>query len=211
MDRTITRRSTWRAFLDYASKGPVSRGASLLGEASAALRYALGQAEREEVKIAGLRARLAGRSRDELRALAARFTEDVMQTGLRPYARQAIEAERERGSCLVLATAAIDLVADRFGQALGFDHVVATELSWNEDERLSPHLATPNCYGTEKERRVMGMIEQQGGTLDFMASDHHTDLPLLTKAPRGLVVNPKPGFAQEASGLGLEIADWETP
>jgi HAD superfamily phosphoserine phosphatase-like hydrolase len=180
-------------------------------EGGAALRYVLGRGPREEVKIAGLRARLAGRPRGELEALAGSFVEAVLRDGLRSFARGAIEAERERGSRLVLATAAIDLVADRFGEALGFDHVVATKLAWSEEGQLEPQLLTPNCYGAEKEARVLTLLEGEGGRLDFMASDHHTDLPLLIAAGRALVVNPKPDFARAASRRGLPVADWDAP
>ena len=209
LDLTITRYPTWRNYIRYANRGrplTVARAVAVTG--LAALRHKAGREERTEVKVAALRAGLAGRSREELEPLAEGFADHVMTDGLRPRALSVIEGHRARGDALVLASAAVDLVAEPLCERLGIPTCISTPMAWDGDV-LADRFGGPNCYDAEKARRVRAFLAERGGTMVAMYSDHVTDLDLLREAERGVAVNPSPRLKAAAAEHGLEVQDWD--
>ena len=93
---------------------------------------------------------------------------------------------------------------------LGFDGVICTRMAWDEGDQLQSKLDGKNCYGEEKLRRVEEFF---GGTRPpgpiVFYSDHHTDLPCLNWADRGVAVNPSPQLRKLAPAHNVEIVDWD--
>lgn len=211
LDLTITRYPTWRNYIRYVNAGrPVTMANAVLQTGFAALRFKAGRQERTEVKEAALRAGLAGRSRAELEPAAQGFADKVMTDGLRVRALPVIEEHRARGDVVILASAAVDLVAEPLCERLGIDICISTPMKWDGDT-LAREFGGPNCYDEEKARRVRAFIAERGGTMAAMYSDHVTDLALLREAERGVAVNPSPRLKAAAAEYGLPIEDWDQP
>jgi len=207
LDRTITREATWTRFLIFANRGRPVFWLHMAGILAQGALYKLGLASRDSVKVVSLRA-LSHLSQEEARAASAAFISREMVTGLRPGAVAAIRWHAARGDRLIIATASVDLVADELAKALGFHEVIATRLDWSgEPGQSAPRLASANCYGEEKMRR----IEAHGiWRSTYAYSDHVSDLPMLLNSDHGIAVNPSSGLRKAAQKLGMQIADFNT-
>jgi phosphatidylglycerophosphatase C len=207
LDRTITREPTWTRFLIFANRGRPVFWLHLVRILAQGALYKLGLASRDSVKVISLRA-LAHLSHEEAKAASAAFIAREMVSGLRPGAVAAIRWHAARGDRLIIATASVDLVADELARALGFHEVIATRLDWSGERRQSgPRLASANCYGEEKMRR----IEAHGITRSSYAySDHVSDLPMLLNSDHGIAVNPSSGLRKAARKFGLQVLDFNT-
>lgn len=208
LDRTITRAPTWTRFLIFANR---SRPAFLLDLArimAQGAAYKLGLASRDSVKVVSLKS-LSHLSRDELQTAAADFIAREVKSGLRPGAVAAIKWHAARGDRLIIATASVDLIADELARALGFHEVIATRLDWSaEAGQPAPRLASANCYGDEKMRR----IEAHGiKRSSYAYSDHISDRPMLLNSDNGIAVNPSSGLRSAARQLKLRVVDFNAP
>ena len=210
LDRTLTTRGVFMPFaLHLAARRP-RRLVALPELLLAGALYRLKLRERDAVKALIWRRMLAGLSRDAAMALGDAYGRRWAATALRRQAADVVARHRQAGDRLLLATAAMDLVAEPFGQALGFDEVVATRTGWTVDDQVADAFDGPNCYGEEKLRRVLEALGAEADPARAVAySDHVTDLPLLAWAGEGVAVNPHPPLAEAAAAHGLEIQDWD--
>jgi len=208
LDKTITRAPTWTRFLIFANRKRPVFLFHLVRILVQGASYKLGLASRDSVKVVSLRS-LSHLSRDELEAAAAAFIEREVRSGLRPGAVEAIRWHAARGDRLIIATASVDLVADKLARALGFHEVIATRLDWSaEGEAPAPRLSGANCYGAEKLKR----IEAHGiERASFAYSDHVSDLDMLLNSDHGIAVNPSSGLRKAAREMNLTIADLNLP
>ncbi len=99
------------------------------------------------------------------------------------------------------------------GSQLGFDAVVATPSTWDEEDRLTSRLGGENCYGDAKLRylasRIVELDGKMAGFERYAYTDHHTDAPLLEWATKPKVVNPKKKMQAIAEEKGYPILDWD--
>ena len=210
LDKTITRQGTWSRFIRYATGGGFGFWAKLPINGWQALKYKAGFADRASVKTCSISLYFEGQDRSVLQDKADAFVARDIANGLRKEARAVIEAHRAAGDRLIIASAAVDLICDAMARELGFDGVICTRMSWTEDGKLRSALEGENCYGEEKLRRVEEFFEgtRPPGPIVFY-SDHHTDLPCLNWADRGVAVNPSPQLRRLAPQNDVEIVDWD--
>ena len=210
LDRTITRSPTWTPFLFYVhGLNPIFLFRFLL-LALYMIGYKLKLVSRDSVKKYGVQT-LTTLDKETLKNKADAFVASRIANGLRPGAVEAITFHRRRGDRLILATAAVDMVANPLGLALGFDEVIATRLNWNTNANaLSPSLEGANCYGLEKLRRVAEHRALRPFDEPVYAySDHVSDLELLRNADHGIAVNPSAGLRRAAHKYGIKIVDFD--
>lgn len=207
LDKTLTRCGCFLPFVLFVARRKPSRwlAAPRLLAAGAALGLRL--ADRDAVKLLIWRKVLKGVAREEAEALGEAFAREWAATALRPKTRAVLERHVGDGNALMLATAAMDIVAEPFGRALGFEHVVATRTAWTAEGRVADRFDGLNCYGEEKLRRVQAAMPP-GAEAIAAYSDHVTDLPLLAWATRGVAVNPHPPLAAAAATHDIEVQDW---
>jgi HAD superfamily hydrolase (TIGR01490 family) len=210
LDKTITRQGTWSRFIRYATGGSFGFWAKLPLNGWQALKYKAGFADRASVKVCSIALYFEGQEKAALQEKADAFVAKDIASGLRKEARAVIEAHRAAGDRLIIASAAVDLICNAMARELGFDGVICTRLSWGEDNRLRSALEGENCYGVEKLRRVEAFFDgkRPPGPVVFY-SDHHTDLPCLKWADRGVAVNPSPQLRKRAPANNVEIVDWD--
>ena len=210
LDKTITRQGTWSRFVRYATGGGIGFWGKLPINGWQAVKYKAGFADRASVKVCSVGLYLEGQERAALQAKANAFVARDIAGGLRKEARKVIETHRAAGDRLVIASAAVDLICDAMARELGFDGVICTRMSWSAESRLERVLDGENCYGEEKLRRVEAFFEgrRPPGPIVFY-SDHHTDLPCLNWADRGVAVNPSAKLRALAPKNNLEIVDWD--
>ena len=208
LDRTLTVRGCFTPFALYAAKEHPSCFISLPSILLAASANSLGFYHRDNLKLLIWRKVLGGLHRARIEALGIEFGETWAKNELRRETKAVLKRHRAAGDRLVLATAAMDIVAEPFGRSLGFDDIISTRTAWTADGRISGAFDGLNCYGEEKLRRVkntLGDIDPKGTTA---YSDHITDLPLLLWVANGVAVNPHKPLRDAAGRHGLRIEDW---
>ena len=208
LDGTITRRDTYTALLLRALRHRPARLVPALALPLAAVVHLAGLRDNAWLKARFLAAILGGIGRDELQGLTGPFLADLLKHGLRTRARAVIDAHRVAGDYVLLATASFDFYCLEIGRTLGFDAVVCTESQWR-DERLVPVLATGNCHGLVKQRRVQEALTRLPGPARLTVySDSHADLPILGIADEPVAVNPTRRLAAIAEVRRYRVEDW---
>ena len=210
LDHTLTRHDTYIAFLLSVLRARPSRliRCGELGFGFAV--HKLGLRDNTWLKIQFLRTICGGCDRRFIEKLAARFAEEVVPHKIRPGALRSIRLHQSRGDQIVLATASPDIYVEAIAQRLGIaaGDVLATRVEWRDD-RLTGRLNSPNLYGQAKADAVAAWMRHAGrDALDIAYSDHHSDLPLLRSAVRGVAVNPTVRLRSAASNYRLEVVQW---
>lgn len=124
------------------------------------LRYVVGLQDNESAKIRVLSVFLRGRRVNEIEALAERFAREKIPTTLRPQAIAKLHGHLKQGHSCVLVSATLAIYLRPWARDAGFDAVLATELAVDAHGCYTGSLATPNCYGPEKERRLLAHYNQ---------------------------------------------------
>jgi HAD superfamily hydrolase (TIGR01490 family) len=213
LDRTITRRGTYTAFLLHAARR--KRPARLLLAPLALplfLQYAARGCSRTRLKERLQHLFLGKRmKRRDVAELAEDFARRLGSGGYFADAVARIEKERSEGRRIILATAANGFYAEAIGAALGIDEIVSTRSHW-QDDHLLPRIDGENCHGENKVRMVATHFEEAGlprASLHVRAfTDHRSDSPLLRWADEAFVVNPRGKFRAEAGRDGWPVLDW---
>ncbi len=208
LDKTITTNDTYLSFLlAYLSRNPF-RLLKCWQLPFAVILYKLKVKDNTWLKKRFLGAIVGGASRSDVNSFANRFVEKTVKHKLRGYALQEIEAHRNSGRMLILATASFDFYVEDLGQQLGFDVILCTNSVW-DDDRLLGDISGENCYGVSKLHRVRQYLrENQNANYTLMYSDHHSDLPLMDWVDEAIAVNPTARLRELAEQNGYEIKIW---
>jgi phosphatidylglycerophosphatase C len=215
LDGTITRRDSYVGYLLFYLRRHPRRWPRGVAVAAAGALFAAGAIGNTAMKTLALRGILAGAERGEIARWSERFAAACAASMLRPGALRRIEAHRQAGHRLVLATAGLDIYAEPLARRLGFARTLCTRVAWTEAGRLSGDLDGGNLRGEQKLAAVRQALAADGGEGQAAApfviaySDHHSDLPLLRWADRGVAVNPTARLASAAAAAGMAIENWD--
>ena len=132
-----------------------------------------------------------GRSPKDLAVLAHEHVETLasrepvfLQAGL-----QQLQSHLEQGHRVVIATGSLEVLAQGFLRKAGYGHVclVASTLR----PLLGGMVTHRHCFGRNK----IDMLSERGFAPPWAIAytDHRADLPVLARAARWFLVNPKPG------------------
>jgi len=151
-----------------------------------------------------------GLEADELERRAAALFRDYIEPRIYPQARERIERHRARGEQVVLVTGSIDAIVAPLAEHLGVSSVIAPRLTV-ENGRLTGELAEPPVAGERKAERMASFAAERD--IDLGASiaygDSADDLPMLERAGRAAVVNPRGKLLDQAMARNWEILYWE--
>jgi phosphatidylglycerophosphatase C len=173
----------------------------------ALLRFAAGRADHGALKAAFISASIGGLRRAEIEDGATRYVAQLLTHGVRRDALATLEAHRRAGDTLVLMSASPDLYVPQIAHALGMDEAICTQLHWAGDE-LVGSLASPNCRGAEKARRLE-LLRARYPQLPVVAyGNAASDLAHLALVERGVLVNGSAGARRAARPLGVQCVLW---
>ena len=209
LDRTLTRRGCFTPFILYVAIRRPRRFLSFHRIILAALFNIVGLYRRDDIKLLMWREVVGGLSREEAETLGNTFATVWIQNELRRQTKKNIKKHQEAGDRLILATAAMDIIADPIGRTLGFDDIISTRTHWTAEGRVSGNFDGENCYGEEKLRRVNLILGDVAPSKTLAYSDHVTDLPILLWVENGIAVNPHRPLRDVAGRHGLRIEDWD--
>lgn len=215
LDRTLTRRGTYLAFLLYAAADLRPWRLAALPLVVAGMgAYKLRAFGRTRLKVLMHRLLLGPSLKGaDARRIADRFAARLLARGLHPEGRARIASEQAVGHLVVIATAAPELYVRPLAERLGVEHVVATRSVWR-DGRLLSRIEGRNCYGPEKLARFERFLSEHGVGPDVPVrgfSDDVSDRPLLERCDEPMAVNPGRGLRRLAGERGWPVLDWRSP
>ena len=149
---------------------------------------------------------IAGRDPEEVQAWHKAF----MATRIRPLyqkkADQLLRDHREKGHTLMIITATNRFVTGPIAEAMGIEHLIATEPEVI-DGRYTGEITGVPSFQEGKVQRLKHWLEQHDATLDgaWFYSDSHNDLPLLKLVDNPVAVDPDPTLERFAREQGWPV------
>lgn len=209
-DGTLVDRDSFLAFLIYAIVRRPSRWIRVPWLLAAVCFFALGRRGNAWLKSTFIRSILGSATPAWGDRVADDFTRGFLDRRLRPRAREVIQQYRDEGWTLLLLSASPDFIVERFGTALGFEHIRATRTGRDEGGVPDGRLPEGNFRGEIKIRELDAFISENGPFRETVAfTDHHSDIPLLERVDRGCLVSPTPRLRLWSKGRsGIECVDW---
>ena len=139
-----------------------------------------------------------------LAAAQQAFLAQVIQPQLQPVARELVQNHLQAGDCVALVTATNDFITGPIAQALGIEHLLATELARDPQGRVLGTIVGTPCFREGKIDRVEQWLSERGHHLsDFerctFYSDSTNDLPLLERVSHPVATNPSPALERIAN------------
>jgi len=159
-DGTLTRGDSIAPYVLSAVRTGFAPPGALFRAVTAFIGYAfhhIGASAAKERALSFLR----GKTKVEADAFADYFYEKSLKKRLYPAAVSEMQRCREAGLTLILVTASPDVYMRTAGAKLNMDGVIATRLSLGEDGFYTGKLASPNCAGPEKARRIADYLAER--------------------------------------------------
>lgn len=123
-----------------------------------------------------------------------------------PAARALLQKHRARGDTLLIATSTNRFITAPIAEALGVEHLLATEPEMMEG-RYTGGISGIPCFREGKVQRLEQWLRERGMNLDDSAfySDSHNDIPLLERVARPVAVDPDAELARHAENKGWPV------
>ena len=147
---------------------------------------------------------------DELERRAAALFGAYIEPRIFPEAVKRIERHRARGDRVVLLTGSVETIVAPLAEHLRISSVIAPRLAV-EDGILTGELEEPPVAGERKAEKMAAFALENGIDLDASVAygDSADDLPMLERAGRAGVVNPRGRLLDQAIARSWEILYWE--
>ncbi|MDO9404578.1 MAG: HAD family hydrolase [Polaromonas sp.] len=182
-DGTLTRRDTLLPFLWHGLGWPRFLFA-LLRSGLWLAAYAVGLTSNHKAKARLLHAALAGLPEAELARWTEKFVTDYLPWQWQPVLKARLAHHQQLGHRCVIVSASPGIYLHQVGLLLGMDGVICTEME-TRNGVLTGWLATPNCHGEEKVRRLRVWLTGNHGERPVVLhayGDSSGDVPLLNLA-----------------------------
>ncbi|SHK86283.1 HAD-superfamily subfamily IB hydrolase, TIGR01490 [Marinobacter antarcticus] len=145
-------------------------------------------------------------SMDELLGWRTTFMDKKVRPMLLQKADELLHSHRKRGHTLMIITATNRFVTEPIAEALGIEHLIATEPEMINGHYTGQIAGTPS-FQEGKVTRLDDWLAAHGESLDgaWFYSDSHNDLPLLKKVDNPIAVDPDPKLEEYARNRGWGV------
>ena len=213
MDRTITRRPTYAAFMGRAlwrlAPWRVALAPIVLLTTAA---YLVGLIDRGRLKELNFRLLIGRVAPERLERIVQDFADRQVRTNIMAGARARLAEDKAAGRRLVLATASYRLYAAAIAQRLGFDDVIATDVEYDSRGRTVARIDGVNCYGLGKLDMIEAWLQTQGLEREAVHirfySDHISDSPVHHWSDEAFATNAHARLVKLAEDEGWQVLDW---
>ena len=151
---------------------------------------------------------LAGKTRDEVRALQRQFIAEYIEPMLLDKAFELLNTHRIAGDTLLMMTATHEVVAEPVAARLGFEHWLGSAVGIRDNRYTGKAEGVP-CFQEGKVAHLAGWRERHAGIPGpadtWFYSDSHNDLPLLNNVGHPVAVDPDATLGARADALGWPI------
>ena len=138
---------------------------------------------------------LAGKSAQEVVAVADAFCRSELIPRLRPQGLAEIASHRAKGHVVLLVSASSTFYLDRLAQTLGVDDIIGTRFDITPEGVFTGRVCGDNCRGVQKPLRLAEYLAAKGDRLDYDTSyaygDSAGDLSMLRLCANPVAVNPR--------------------
>ncbi|MEJ2566396.1 MAG: HAD-IB family hydrolase [Gammaproteobacteria bacterium] len=193
-DGTLTRRDTLLPFLRQVL-GTKKLAISLLMELPWLAAYFGGALSNDKAKERLLRRTLGGVSSEELHEHGRQFAEHTIPKLLRAGMLRRLSQHLSLGHQCVLVTASPAIYTRPWAQAMGFAHVIATELAFDTDGNSTGYFLGGNCYGPIKAARLREIMP--AAVTLYAYGDSRGDRELLAVAQHGWLLSASNRYGDE--------------
>jgi putative phosphoserine phosphatase/1-acylglycerol-3-phosphate O-acyltransferase len=208
-DGTLVRGDSFRSFLFLYLRKKGFLNLAALDISSAFLLRKLRLISLAEAKTTCLRC-FVGWPRERLHEFGNRFGQEKLVTMIRPGARERIAWHKFQGHTTIIATSAPDIYFDFAKSELGIDHVLASQLEFENGSFSGRFVGGADLFGRLKSERVTEFCRSQGINLEssYVYTDHHSDVDLLKNARFPHVVSPTRRLKKIATQSGWPVLEW---
>ena len=171
-------------------------------------RYSLGLHDDIAVVFRAALQMVKGQSEADMEARVAEWFAREVAHRLRPGAREALEEHRSRGDRLVLATSSSPYAARAACRHFGLDDAISTRFEVVDGRFTGELLAVAMGEGKVSETERWAL--QAGVALEecVFYTDSYTDMPLLERVDRPVVVDPDGRLRREAKRRDWPVVYW---
>lgn len=176
-DKTLTDRETTLQFLLY-SEGKWRTGLKILKLLPDLIGFQLGLKTRQEVKEKLLQAFFRGKSREEMNELGLKFANERIPYFIKPDGLKKLRWHQKQGHVCLLVSASIGVYLKPWAHLQKFDHLLCSELEY-QNERVTGQLLGLNCWGPEKKERLLKLLGDKNEFILYAYGDSRGDQELL--------------------------------
>ncbi len=143
---------------------------------------------------------------DTLTKLHTQFMREKIEPVILPKAKSLLESHRESGDTLLIITATNSFITAPIAEALGVEHLIATNPEII-DGRYTGLVAGTPCFREGKVSRLENWLSGNQLNLEGSCfySDSHNDLPLLEMVTQPIAVDPDDTLASHAESKGWPV------
>ena len=149
---------------------------------------------------------IADRDPEEVAAWRKAFMNSRIKPLYQRKADELLASHRAQGHTLMIITATNRFVTGPIAEAMGIEHLLATEPEI-VDGRYTGDIVGVPTYQDGKVIRLKEWLEENGESLEgaWFYSDSHNDLPLLKLVDNPVAVDPDPTLEQYARDQGWPV------
>ncbi len=154
-----------------------------------------------------------GKSVDDLQDFGRRLFTNKIADMVYPDSRTLIEAHKNAGHTVVIASSATLPQIEATADDLGVDDILCTELEVDGEDRYTGKIGGPIRWGDGKAQAVIDFSEEQGIKLknSYCYSNGAEDVPFLETAGYPRPLNPDDDLVKIAKKNGWPIARFRMP
>jgi HAD superfamily hydrolase (TIGR01490 family) len=156
-DNTITDRDSLLPFLFYV-QGVWKTIYFLILLVPDFLRYMIGNISRQAIKEKILIRFIGGKSFTEVQAFGKQYAEGLLDRYLKPEALKRLAWHQAQGDRCLLVSASLEFYLSPWAMRYGFEAVIASHLEVTSNGLVTGCLEGLNCWGSEKERRLLAYL-----------------------------------------------------
>lgn len=209
MDRTLVRVDTGTLYARYRRRTGQAGRSERWRVAWWVLQYGLGVMDAPRVARKAM-AVFRGRSEAWMVQSCEEWFGEYVVPHISPRGRDVVKAHKTRGDWLAIVTGASRYATAPLAKALGIENVICTELEVDSNGCFTGEVVEPVCFGKGKLARVVAATQRLGASLEdaYFYTDSITDLPLLDRVGRPVVVNPDVRLTRIARRRGWRAERW---
>lgn len=208
MDKTLLRCNTGRLWINYLRRNGEMSRLEMVRALTWLVQYKFAVLDFDGVTRKVVRG-MAGDSEDELAQKCHRWVKTEVLREVQPGARAAIERHRKDGHTCVILSSSSSYVTEPLARELGLDGVLCTRLEV-AGGRFTGRVHLPVCYGHGKVHWAEQFAAERRIDLgaSFFYTDSYSDLPMLRRVGKPVIINPDPRLRRYARRAGWSLEQW---